>query len=717
MSPTRRQFLALASAATVSAALPLGRPVARARAESPDYPSWVYPIRWSECTVGQPGDAAALLCRDVLRNAVRYQVGTWFGLRFGTQTGRYLNLGGTAEQNVRPPGGAALGLAVLLATGSYDNDVTSSRDIAVRLVASLAYRHTANQLGGGWGDDWQTALWASDAGLAGWLLWDDLAPDDRLLVERMVTHEADRFLDYQVPYYQRPDGTVVTPGDSKAEENAWNATLLNLAVAMMPDHPDAPAWQAKALELMVSAYSRPSDLTNATMLNGKRVQDWLHGSDIFDDGTLVNHGIIHPDYMASITQITSAPLAYALAGQPTPCAAFFNADLVYGALVDKQFASPPYAAPGGTIFRTDAYGQATSDVYYPQGNDWGTARRMHFGLIDTEAAVFGFDSRASVPAADWASAHVGQVYAMQGRFSDGRTYGATSEDTYAGREQWVAQIAARAYLAHWVSYQGIVDVSDRAYPARPPGVTLQTVAPAYFVTGAAADVEVTVTNSRELPMLRPAVQLALPDVWSAVPGEPLPSVLAPGTSASSHWTVTPGTSGTKLRTTVTYSQLGGLRLSFQSTPVAVAPPPPSGTAWLSDLDWMSVNAAYPPRRDVNNFGEPLSLKGVTYAKGLWLDDGYVEYYLGGWSGHFVADLGIDDAIARRYGAGLGSVTFEVWLDGTKVFDSGLVTGASAVVHLDLTVDGAQVLRLVVTDGGDGRSYDWGDWAGAQLVAT
>ena len=80
------------------------------------------------------------------------------------------------------------------------------------------------------------------------------------------------------------------------------------------------------------------------------------------------------------------------------------------------------------------------------------------------------------------------------------------------------------------------------------------------------------------------------------------------------------------------------------------------------------------------------------------------------------DLGIDDAIARHYGDSLGSVTFEVWLDGVQVFASGLVTGGSDTVHLDVPVDGAQVLRLVATDGGDGRSYDWADWAGAQLVA-
>lgn len=281
----------------------------------------------------------------------------------------------------------------------------------------------------------------------------------------------------------------------------------------------------------------------------------------------------------------------------------------------------------------------------------------------------------------------------------------------------MSQIAARTYLAHWIAHQGIAHVSDRAYPVRPPGVTVQTAVPGFLFAGTAATVTVTVANQGERAMVHPDVDLAVPDGWAAVAAAPLPRVLVPGASATSRWTLTPGASGAELRTTVTYRQRAGLRLVFQDTRVAVAPPPPTGTVWVSDLQWLEARAAYPPVRDLNNYGEPLSVNGVTYPKGLWLDSGFVEYYLGGWSGRLVADLGIDDAIARRFGPTLGSVTFEVWLDGAQVFDSGLVTGASDTVHLDVPVPGAQVLRLVVTDGGDGRSYDWGDWAGAQLVAS
>src|SRR5690606_14105697 len=150
-----------------------------------------------------------------------------FPAQYGSQTGRYLDLGGVGEGSIRPPGSEALALATSVATGVYDPEVTGfseqhARDVAIRLLTSIAYYHRVNSPNG-WGNAWQSALWAYNAAFAGWLLWDDLAPDDRRLVERMVVAEADRFLHYEVPYYQAPDGTVITPGDTKAEENAWNA--------------------------------------------------------------------------------------------------------------------------------------------------------------------------------------------------------------------------------------------------------------------------------------------------------------------------------------------------------------------------------------------------------------------------------------------------------------------------------------------------------------
>jgi hypothetical protein len=62
----------------------------------------------------------------------------------------------------------------------------------------------------------------------------------------------------------------------------------------------------------------------------------------------------------------------------------------------------------------------------------------------------------------------------------------------------------------------------------------------------------------------------------------------------------------------------------------------------------------------------------------------------------------------------GSVTFEVYADASKVYDSGLMTNASATQLVDVSIAGATQLRLVVTDGGDHIHSDHADWAEARI---
>ena len=73
-------------------------------------------------------------------------------------------------------------------------------------------------------------------------------------------------------------------------------------------------------------------------------------------------------------------------------------------------------------------------------------------------------------------------------------------------------------------------------------------------------------------------------------------------------------------------------------------------------------------------------------------------------------VGVDDE-----GGSNGSVVFQVYLDGVKKYDSGTMTGASATKFIDLDVTGAKTLRLVVTDAGNGNTFDHADWAGAVLT--
>jgi hypothetical protein len=63
--------------------------------------------------------------------------------------------------------------------------------------------------------------------------------------------------------------------------------------------------------------------------------------------------------------------------------------------------------------------------------------------------------------------------------------------------------------------------------------------------------------------------------------------------------------------------------------------------------------------------------------------------------------------------GYGSVVFQVWADGAQLFDSGVLTGTSTA-SVDVDVSGKQRLRLLVTNGGDGNSWDRASWGDAKL---
>ena len=50
---------------------------------------------------------------------------------------------------------------------------------------------------------------------------------------------------------------------------------------------------------------------------------------------------------------------------------------------------------------------------------------------------------------------------MQARFTDGRTYGASTEDTYSLREEWVCCYCASAgFLTKWLVGQGQVRITN-----------------------------------------------------------------------------------------------------------------------------------------------------------------------------------------------------------------------------------------------------------------
>jgi hypothetical protein len=145
-------------------------------------------------------------------------------------------------------------------------------------------------------------------------------------------------------------------------------------------------------------------------MRGRPLGDWLEGTNVTNDGSLVNHSIYHPDYMTTITESISGGLVPALAGDPLPTNALHGTSLEYDALVDKQWSPPPavpcsgspaFIGPGAGNPTGTMYVDGSDAVYYPEGNDWGTTRRAHFATLDAMVRGFGLDSLVAEKADYW----------------------------------------------------------------------------------------------------------------------------------------------------------------------------------------------------------------------------------------------------------------------------------------------------------------------------
>jgi len=154
------------------------------------------------------------------------------------------------------------------------------------------------------------------------------------------------------------------------------------------------------------------------------------------------------------------------------------------------------------------------------------------------------------------------------------------------------------------------------------------------------------------------------------------------------------------------------------TPITLQPAPAAvSRIWLSDLPWLSANNGYGPfELDKSNGelgardGKTLTIAGRRYSYGIGAHSpSEIRYALDDRFDMFRAVVGVDDEVGNN-----GSVRFEVWLDDRRVFQSPIMRGNMPGLAIAIPVEDAKQMRLVVTDAGDGISYDHADWAEARL---
>jgi alpha-galactosidase len=270
--------------------------------------------------------------------------------------------------------------------------------------------------------------------------------------------------------------------------------------------------------------------------------------------------------------------------------------------------------------------------------------------------------------------------------------------------------------------------TDRRWPLYPPAVEL-TVATegelALVEPGTAAVLTTVGTNHGRLPAALSYVDFTAPAGWAVTAtSRSSTPVLLPNRPLRTTWSVTPPADAKpgsyELTGRITYYPGQGARPSATPAAITVVVPPPApiGTVFLSDVPFLTASNFYGPvERDRSNGerpggdGKPITIRGTVYAKGLGVHaPSDVEYYAGKKCSSVRAVVGVDDETNGR-----GSVGFEIYADGRKVTESGQLTGVSPAFSITAEVTGATVVKLVVTDGGDGQNYDHADWADLMIT--
>jgi hypothetical protein len=279
------------------------------------------------------------------------------------------------EHWIRPNTGSLVGFAFLYRFGNYNQDIigiSRERLLNENIIPMMRYlvrTHLTGDLntseGKKWGNVWQSAHWAYSLAKGAWWIWDYLPIDVQEGIRNIVKFEAARFYDVEPPFQLKLD--------TKSEENAWNSQIFQAAMLLMPQDKDYLIWENLLKKWVISAYIKPSDLKSKRKVSGILLSSFK-GANIYDDFTLENHGIVHPDYMGAFILTSQFGLDYAMQNKQIPEFVFFNNKGIYENL--KWFT----LSDGG--------------LNYPSGQDWPIYSIPDWLFLHIHSAAFKNDPDA-----------------------------------------------------------------------------------------------------------------------------------------------------------------------------------------------------------------------------------------------------------------------------------------------------------------------------------
>lgn len=219
------------------------------------------------------------------------------------------------EQGVRPNADMSMICAFLVKYGKDKATLPAGitwADIENMARKSLVFSystHKANKLktcsgNNYWGSVsnadhvWESSLWAMSVAYSAFFQWDSLSQQQRDYIKALLVAECNYELERGIPTGYN--------GDTKAEENGWEADVLAATLGLFPDHELAPKWFARLREFAINSYSHADDANDNTVIDPDyddvTVAQLFKGKNLYDDYTLQNHNLFHTSYQNVVMQ-------------------------------------------------------------------------------------------------------------------------------------------------------------------------------------------------------------------------------------------------------------------------------------------------------------------------------------------------------------------------------------------------------------------------------
>lgn len=203
---------------------------------------------------------------------------------------------------------------------------------------------------------WQESLQTYNWTLAAWLVRAQLDAATLGAAAEVAAYEADRIA-------AKPPANA-TPGNTGAEDNAWNTPLPIVATLLNPTSPRVSVWRQSAIRTALNASSAPGDDTAATpVIDGQPLGTWVSTTNLTSDLLMFNHNTANPVYQAYAPLAVTEAAAFAhMGGLAIPAAFDFRTTAIWDQILARLV-------------------DGNGDLIAPAGQDWTAKDFQHLAYL------------------------------------------------------------------------------------------------------------------------------------------------------------------------------------------------------------------------------------------------------------------------------------------------------------------------------------------------